>query len=257
MNFKQITSLSVLAAAAMLAAAPAQAALVAGDIAIISQVNNTSPDTFAFVALANIAAGEVVYFTDNGWTGSAFRGASGTDADGNEGLTKWTAAANVAAGTIVLSNASSFATSGAIGGASGNYSSLALTTTEQIYAFQSSVANPLLNPSTHLYALANTAAFVNSTSSATGGIATGLELGKTAVALGSTAVSMHVKNSLLAGPAKSKDEWLAVFGDKANWETGALSTSAIAVTAVPEPSTYALLLAGLGAVGFVARRRKV
>ncbi|MDC8774169.1 FxDxF family PEP-CTERM protein [Paucibacter sp. hw8] len=28
------------------------------------------------------------------------------------------------------------------------------------------------------------------------------------------------------------------------------------VTAVPEPTTYALLLAGLGAVGFVARRRK-
>ncbi|MDC8774168.1 FxDxF family PEP-CTERM protein [Paucibacter sp. hw8] len=28
------------------------------------------------------------------------------------------------------------------------------------------------------------------------------------------------------------------------------------VTPVPEPSTYALLLAGLGAIGFVARRRK-
>ncbi|MDC8774167.1 FxDxF family PEP-CTERM protein [Roseateles albus] len=31
---------------------------------------------------------------------------------------------------------------------------------------------------------------------------------------------------------------------------------ALAVTPVPEPTTYALLLAGLGAVGFVARRRK-
>jgi len=28
------------------------------------------------------------------------------------------------------------------------------------------------------------------------------------------------------------------------------------VTAVPEPETYAMLLAGLGLVGFMARRRK-
>jgi hypothetical protein len=32
-------------------------------------------------------------------------------------------------------------------------------------------------------------------------------------------------------------------------------TGSISVTAVPEPETYALLLAGLGVVGFVARRR--
>jgi hypothetical protein len=28
------------------------------------------------------------------------------------------------------------------------------------------------------------------------------------------------------------------------------------ITAVPEPETYAMLLAGLGAMGFVARRRQ-
>lgn len=35
-----------------------------------------------------------------------------------------------------------------------------------------------------------------------------------------------------------------------------LGVDGISVTAVPEPETYAMMLAGLGAVGFVARRRK-
>ena len=30
----------------------------------------------------------------------------------------------------------------------------------------------------------------------------------------------------------------------------------LSVTPVPEPETYALMLAGLGAVGFIARRRR-
>jgi len=30
----------------------------------------------------------------------------------------------------------------------------------------------------------------------------------------------------------------------------------VRVTAVPEPETYALMFAGLGAIGFIARRRR-
>ncbi|KQW51669.1 MULTISPECIES: PEP-CTERM sorting domain-containing protein [unclassified Roseateles] len=36
----------------------------------------------------------------------------------------------------------------------------------------------------------------------------------------------------------------------------AIDNLSLSVTAVPEPSTYAMLLAGLGAVGFIARRRR-
>lgn len=39
-------------------------------------------------------------------------------------------------------------------------------------------------------------------------------------------------------------------------DTGALYSGNVTVTAVPEPETYTLLLGGMGAMGWVARRRK-
>ncbi|PSJ18247.1 hypothetical protein C7H79_04075 [Nitrosomonas supralitoralis] len=37
----------------------------------------------------------------------------------------------------------------------------------------------------------------------------------------------------------------------------AIESDLIHVTAVPEPETYAMLLAGLGLIGFIAHRRKI
>lgn len=45
-------------------------------------------------------------------------------------------------------------------------------------------------------------------------------------------------------------------GGVANGTVGGIYTGAISVTAVPEPETYAMMLAGLAAVGFLARRRR-
>ena len=52
-----------------------------------------------------------------------------------------------------------------------------------------------------------------------------------------------------------------VTGQRSLWSNGGLGIefngSTVAVTSVPEPETYAMLLAGLGVIGAIARRRKV
>ncbi|HNU66408.1 MAG TPA: FxDxF family PEP-CTERM protein [Methylotenera sp.] len=46
------------------------------------------------------------------------------------------------------------------------------------------------------------------------------------------------------------------YGPKVTSLTGGTYTGGITVAAVPEPETYAMMLAGLGLIGFSARRRK-
>lgn len=254
--FKHLLALAAAATLASPAVAVPSVQLSAGDIAIVGRTNNGSPDSFAVLTLADIGAGTVIYFTDNGWTGSAFRGSSPTDGDGNENLTRWTVTSRIAAGTIVSSTGAGFTTSGSIAGTtSGSYANLALNAGgDQIYAFLStSASNPLANAGTQLFVLDDTNGFEAATSSSTGALPTGA----TGVSLNfTTGGTIAVKSSVLGGPSKTRAEWIAALTSPTNWaEATALPTGTVAVTAVPEPETYALMLAGLATVGFLARRR--
>lgn len=65
----------------------------AGDIAFIG-FNADGNDNLAFVTFTSIAAGEVIYFSDNEWNGNTW-------ADLNESAWSWTATADIAAGTVI------------------------------------------------------------------------------------------------------------------------------------------------------------
>ena len=172
-----------LAAGSLLAVltSTASAALIAGDIIILGYTDNGAPDSIRIAALTTLNPGEVIYFTDNGWTaGGQFRGATSTDGDGNENLLVLTINNTVLPGTVIGSPTGTAAwtwgTSGAIPGATtGTFANLSLSTTgEQITAFQAATSLPLLNPSAMLFQVDNTGPYEDATTAATGLRPTGL-----------------------------------------------------------------------------------
>jgi 2',3'-cyclic-nucleotide 2'-phosphodiesterase (5'-nucleotidase family) len=124
-------------------------ALQMGDIAFTSF--NADRDAIAFVALDTIPQGEVIYFNDNEWNGSAI-GAGGAFNTG-EGVVTWTSpVGGVAAGTVVVIDFydSSTLISASVGTVTGT-SSLGATD-ESIYAYQGISTS---SPSTFLAFIAN------------------------------------------------------------------------------------------------------
>lgn len=208
----------------------APAGLNAGDLAIIGRINNGSPDSFALLALTNIAAGQVVYFTDNGYSNAAFRGA-GLDGDGNEQLLRLTFNSAVGAGTILrtLDTADArwtWTTSGSIPfGGTATFGSLSLGQSgEQIYGFQAAVltTNPLGSASSHVFVLDDSAGFENAVDSGTGNTPAGLSSNAyTALSFNFASDNVIGLDMTKAGTNTftTKAEWLAYIADVANWTT--------------------------------------
>jgi predicted extracellular nuclease/methionine-rich copper-binding protein CopC len=205
-------------------------ALAAGDIAFVGFNSDTGTNgkSFAFVALAALAAGEVIHFTDNGWLATnALRT--------GEGFLSWTApAGGIAAGTVVtISTGEVTAISASIGAvtepADVNFS----TAGDQIIAFQGAVTNSTtFTVGTLLAALNDEGSAVwqsDATSTNTSALPTGLTNGTNAVAL------TELDNYIYSGPTTPADKatWLTRINTAANWtgsDTTPFSFSSLSIT---------------------------
>jgi hypothetical protein len=210
--------------------------LTNGDIAITGMKTNGSPDAFTFVTFVDLGAGTRIFFTDNGWTGSAFRGSTATDYDGSEGALVFEVKSgqSIAAGTVINSTLGTGFTGynfQAITGTGGlnTTGNLAFANDgDQLYAFSSSASmptagNPLNTPAsmTHLAAMATTASWTNATSAGTGSepisYTAGTSYRSNSVQNGST--YFNVTTALGANASLTKAQWLTALGNSSNWST--------------------------------------
>ena len=165
-----------------------------GDVAVVG-INMDNPDAFAFVALADIPASTVLYFTDNGWKSDAsFRS--------NEGTGRYVVNSTLSAGTVITltpdeltavgSNKPAFATSG-----------------DQLLVYQGSESNPTF---IHAVTASGSGWDSDATSSNSSALPSGLQEGYSAVGLASCD---NVKyNGITAG---SQTELLSAIGTPGNW----------------------------------------
>ncbi len=112
--------------------------LVAGDI-VITGINTTNPDQFAFVPLVDLPAGQIITFTDNAFSGTALAT--------NEGVLTYTApAGGLLAGTKVVIQATGGAASilnGAAGTAFTSGTGFALNGSgDNLFAYTGTAASP-------------------------------------------------------------------------------------------------------------------
>ena len=244
---------SILALATTMVAFNANA-LSAGDLAFTAY--NADEDGWSLVTFVDLAANTQFYFSDNEWNGSAF--------NTGESYHGWNTGGNaITAGTVIrfsrIDSAANLSASlgtlsrVAVSGSS-NYGMSADNETVYLYQGVSATA-----PATFLAAI-STGAFSSEQGSLTN---TGLSIGAGAVKLGQG--SDYAEYTGPRSGLSSLADYKALVSDAAHWTdrgNGSYAalvpdTTAFSVTPVPEPDAAAMVIAGLGLLGFMGRRRLV
>ena len=271
---KHFLTFAALAAAALGGARAAGTTLGSTDFAFTGVNGNTTVGGWSFVTFVDLAAGTTIYFTDTNVLQTPT--ASGVFSTTAETFWSWTASAPVAAGTSVAllgtgttgqyaakSGAAGGVVNGTVNNLNGGASNIS-SSGDILYAFQAASYATNYQPGalTFLGAISNRGTYTTSDNPAATGLS-GIQVREYKVdavtATRYTQFTAQVTTNDV--PFSSLAGLQAALALNANWTTVAASNSlpivsdVLAVSAVPEPQSLALLLAGLGGVARVARRR--